>query len=237
MSARKNNSKKGLILVVVLVGIVFLPGMALRWAIAQSVKNKAPEMIGPARNYSVKVKAGLFDIIQGKIPSLVIRGKDVRPSTGVAIDRLDVELKGIRFKPDQTITDVQSTDFIASVSETSLSDFLNTHRPDMKNAKVSMEDGILLLSASPKIMATRTPVTLQCTLKIVDNIRLNLEVNRLIARGVKVPGFVRGKLQHELNPVFDAQQIGLDARLNTVGIANGAITLTGNADVRSALIR
>jgi hypothetical protein len=229
------NKKKWAWALVIPVVLCFGPGAFVRWKIEQAVKEKLPDMIGPARSYTVSVKGGLFEIIKGHIAAVNIRGNGVRLANGLTIDRLDIRLQGIKFKPDQTITDVQSTDFAAVVTEQGLSEFLTNARPDMKDSKISLADNRLTLSASLRILATRTPVTLECSLRIDEATKLNLVIDRLIARGVNVPGFVRGKLMHDLNPVFDTQQMGIDAKLRSVQIANGAITLTGNADVKGAL--
>lgn len=237
MTNRKRSSKKWLVALIVVAAISGAPGAAMRWKIGQSVKEKAPEMISPARLYSVSVKGGAFDIIKGRIEAINIRGYDVRLANGLTIDRLDVRLKEIRFKPDQTITDVQSADFSAILTESNLIDFMSVSRPDMKDAKVVLDDGILKLSVSPRVLATRTPVTLECSLQIEEDTRLNLVINRLVARGIRVPGFVKEKLTKDLNPVFDTSQMDFDAKLKSVDVSNGAITLKGNADVRQALAR
>lgn len=227
--------KKWALALVIPVVLCFGPGAFMRWKIEQAVKEKMPDMIGPARSYSVSVRGGLFEIIKGCIGGVNIRGNGVRLANGLSIDRLDIKLKGIKFKPDQTITEVQSTDFTAIVTEQGLSEFLANARPDMKDSKVSLADDHLTLSASPRILATRTPVTLNCSLRIDGGVKLNLVIDRLVARGVKAPGFVRGKLMHDLNPVFDTQQMGIEAKLNSVRIANGAIALTGSADLKNSL--
>ena len=237
MAVRQRRSRKWLIALIVIAAICLAPGALLRYLIGQSVAAKMPEMIGPARSYSVGVSGGLFEIVQGRIDNIDIQGNDVKLANGIVIDRLDVDLKGIRFKPDQTVTDVATTDFSASVTEKNLSDFLATSRPDMRDAKISFDDGKLLLSASTRVLATRTPVTIEGTLRIVNASKLNLILNRCTARGICVPGFMRGRIMHDVNPVLDTQQIGMGAKLKSVNISDGTITITGNANVRQALVK
>ena len=225
-----------LLIVAILVAVAcFAPGAILRWSIGQSVAAKMPELIGPARSYSIGVSGGLFEIIQGKLDKVDIRGSGVNLSNGVAVDRLDVGLQGLRFKPNRTVTDIRSADFSASVTEQNLTDFFASSRPDMPGAKITLDDGKLSLSASPRIFATRTPVSLEGTLRIVDGKKLILVLSRLRARGIRVPGFVRGRIMRDINPVLDTGQLSMGAKLNSVDISNGAIIITGTADVKQVL--
>jgi hypothetical protein len=237
VAVKKNGRKRWLIVLIVIAAVCFAPGAVLRWKIGQSVEAKMPELIGPARSYSVAVSGGLFEIIRGRIDKLDICANDVKLPNGLVLDQLDADLKGIRFKPDQTVTDVKTTDFAAIVTEKNLSDFLEGTRSDMRGAKVSLDGGKLCLSASPRVFAARTPVSIEGTLKIVNGSRLNLVLNRCVARGICVPGFIKGRIMHDLNPVLDTEQMGIGAKLNSVEISNGAITVTGKADLKQALAK
>lgn len=225
-----------LITVLILIAVIgFAPGAIVRWAIEQAVAGKVSGMLGTARSYSVDVSGGLFDIVRGRVNQVSIRGNDVKLSNGVVVDRLDVDLCGVRFKPNQTITGVQSTAFTALLSEGNMNDYLRASRSDLSDAKVSLADGKLSLTARPRVMAIRTPVRVEGTMCIVEGTKLNLVLNRLSARGIRVPGMIRGRIQHDLNPVLDTQQMGMGAKLTRVAIANGEITLCGTADVERAL--
>jgi len=217
---------------ILVAAVCFAPGAILRWRIGQSVAGRMPQLIGPARSYSVGVSGGLFEIIHGRIDKVDIRGSGVNLSNGVEVDRLDVGLRGVRFKPDRTVTDIRSAEFSAWVTEKNLNDFFASSRPDMPGAKITLDDGKLSLSASPRIFATRTPISLEGTLRIVDGKKLILVLNRLRARGIRIPGFMRRRIMHDINPVLDTQKMGIGARLNSVDISDGAIRVTGTADVK-----
>lgn len=222
--------------IILMIAIVCLaPGALIRWKIEQTVQGKVAGMLGTARSYSTSVSGGLFEILGGRLKQVDIRGNDVKLSNGVVVDRLDVELSGVHFKPDKTITSVEKTAFAASLSEASLNDYLRSSRSDMSDANVSLVDGSLCLTAKPRILAMRTPVRVEGTMRIVQGTKLYLVLNRLSARGMRVPGFVRGHIQHDLNPVLDTQQMGMGAKLTKVAITDGEITLSGTADVKQAL--
>ena len=230
-------ARKLLWILLMIAAIIFSPGAILRWKIGQSVAAKMPELVGPARSYSAGVSGGLFQMLCGRIDSINIRGKGVKLASGVQLNRLDINLTGVRFKPDQTVTSIESTVFSASVTQRDLNYFFATSRPDMSNAKISLDDGKLALSASPRVMAVRTPVSLEGTLQIVKGTRLNLVLNKLRARGMRVPGFVRGRIMRGINPVLDTQQMGIDAKLSSVKIDDGKLTASGSADVSKALAK
>ena len=219
-----------------IIAVVCLsPGALIRWKIEQTVAGKVVGMLGTARSYSVSVSGGLFEILRGRVKQVDIRGNDVKLSSGVVVDRLDVNLSGVEFKPDQTLTGVESTAFTAFLSEGNMDDYLRASRSDLSDADVSLTDGKLSLTARPRVMAIRTPVRVEGTMRIVQGTKLYLVLNRLSARGIRVPGMIRGHIQHDLNPVLDTQQMAMGAKLTQVAITNGKITLSGTADVRQAL--
>jgi hypothetical protein len=225
-----------IILTLLIIAVVCLaPGTLIRWTIEQAVAGKVSGMLGTARSYSVDVSSGLFDILRGRLQKVDIRGNDVKLSNGVVVDRLDVNLSGVHFKPNQTVTGVDSTAFTASLSEGNMDDYLRASRSDLSDADVSLTDGKLSLTARPRVLAIRTPVRVEGTMRIVQGTKLYLVLNRLSARGMRVPGMIRGHIQHDLNPVLDTQQMGMGAKLTKVAIANGEIELSGTADVKQAL--
>lgn len=173
--------------------------------------------------------------MRGKLPRISIRGTDVRLKNGVVVNRLDVMLKGVHFKIDQSISDVDNTTFTALLSQDHLRNYLRASRSDMSEADVTLSDGKLMLTAKPRVMGIKTPVKVECTMEIVDNAQLKIVVNKLSARGVKVPGFVRGRIQRDANPVLDTREMGIGAKLTKVTIAKGNIALCGTADVKQAL--
>ena len=226
----------GFILIIVIIAAICLaPGAILRAKIAHSVGARAASKLGHARRYSVDVTGGLIGLLQGRIQCVSINGVNVRLSNGMIVDKLDVILDGVHFKPNQTVTSVEHTGFSASLSEANLDEFLRGTQKDMRDANVVLADDKLCLSAKPRVLAMKTPVRVEGTLEIVKGSKLYLVVRRLTARGIRVPGFVRGRIMHDVNPVLDTSLMGVDAHLKSVVIANGSIQLAGSADVTKAL--
>lgn len=220
---------------VMILFICLSPAAFVRSKIEQSIEAKAPSLLGPAKSYNVSVTGGLLGIIRGQLEEIDIRGNDVRLSNGVVVDRLDVILKGVRFTRDQTVTDVHRTSFAASLSEHNLEDYLRRSRSDMADADVSLGNGKVSIAAKPRIMLIKTPVRVEGEIQIVQATKLYVILSSLSARGVRVPGIVRGHIQHNLNPVLDTAQMGMGMKLSKVAIRKGAILLTGTADVKRAL--
>lgn len=226
---------KTVIVPLAILAIFLSPGALIRWKIEQAVVEKAPGLLGPARSYSASVTGGVIDIVRGRVPKIRLRGNEVRLENGIVVDRLDVILSGVRFKFDQTITGVDSAEFSASLSQKNLRDYVRKSRSDMAEAEVELSSGKLVLSAKPRVIGIKTPVLLEGTMQIVDNTKLNVILSKLTARGIRVPGFVRGRIQHDINPVMDTTQMGMQAKLTKVEIKKGEITLSGTADVKQAL--
>lgn len=223
--------------IAIIIAVVCLgPGALIRWKIEQAVSAKLGGMLGAAKSYSVHVSGGLFEMLGGKIKQIDINGKNVKLSNGVVVDRLDVLLSGVHVKPDQTVTGVDTTAFTAVLSEPNLNDYLRASRSDMRDANITLTDGKLLLTAKPRVLAMKTPVSLEGSMQIVRGTRLDMVLSKLSAHGIRVPGFIRGKIQHDINPVLDTEQMGMGARLSKVAIQDGQIALTGTADVKQALV-
>lgn len=225
------------IVAVLVAGVCILPGSILRWKIGQSVAAKMPELVGPAQSYSANVTGGLIGIILGRIERIDITGRKVKMSNGIIVDRLDIGLSGVRFKPDQTVTRVESASFSALVTEDDLNNWLATSRPDLHDGHITIENGRLIVRAKPKVLLLRTPVKVEGTLRILDGSKLYMVLKKVSTRGVRVPGFVRGRIEHDINPILDAEQLGIGARLKSVQVSNGTIIVTGTADVNKALAK
>lgn len=228
---------KPLIGVTLIAAICILPGSILRWKIGQSVAAKMPELIGPAQSYSADVTGGFIGILRGRIEKIDITGRKVKMSNGVIVDRLDIALSGVHFKPDQTVTRVESASFAASVIEDDLNNWLATSRPDLHDGHIAIENGKIIVRAKPRVLLLRTPVKVEGTLRIIENNKLYLVLKTVSTRGIRVPGFVRGRIEHDINPILDAEQMGIGAKLKSVNVTNHAITITGTADVNKALAK
>jgi len=225
------------IVVILVAAVCLLPGSILRWKIGQSVAAKMPELIGPAQSYSANVTGGLIGILRGRIERIDITGRKVKMSNGVVVDRLDIGLSGVHFKPDQTVTRVESAGFAALVTQDDLNNWLATSRPDLHDGHITIENGRLIVRAKPKVLLLRTPVKVEGTLRILDGSKLYMVLKNVSTRGIRVPGFVRGRIEHDINPILDAEQMGIGAKLKSVRVTDGAITVTGTADVNKALAK
>jgi len=225
------------IVVILVAAVCLLPGSILRWKIGQSVAAKMPELIGPAQSYSANVTGGLIGILRGRIERIDITGRKVKMSNGVVVDRLDIGLSGVHFKPDPTVTRVESAGFAALVTQDDLNNWLATSRPDLHDGHITIENGRLIVRAKPKVLLLRTPVKVEGTLRILDGSKLYMVLKNVSTRGIRVPGFVRGRIEHDINPILDAEQMGIGAKLKSVRVTDGAITVAGTADVNKALAK
>jgi hypothetical protein len=65
--------------------------------------------------------------------------------------------------------------------------------------------------------------------------QLVLDLKKIDVGWLPTPGFAREYIEGRVNPVFDAADIGFDARIDSVSIAPGFVTLTGTLDLVKAL--
>lgn len=222
--------------VMIVLALCLSPGAAIRTKIASSVAASAPDMLGPGK-YSVDVTGGLIGLLRGRIEKIDIHGSDVKMSNGMIVDRLNVGLNGVHFKRDQTVTKVESTGFAASVSEDNLTDYLRASRGDMKEAEITLADGRLCYAGRPRVLGLKVKVKAEGTLDLDGNTKVHMSLCKCSGAGIKTPGMVRGWIERRINPVFDATQMGVDAKLKSVEVAKGAIALAGTADVNKKLAK
>jgi len=221
------------------LSIALLSGCAgnkIRREVEKGIAKVLPEKIGPAKSYDVKVWASTMKILDGKLDSVDIVGKDVKLPNGLKLAELDVTVKDIRFDPrSREVKSCGETTYSATLSEEELGLYLKRTFPDVPALAVDLKTDRIGVAASPSMTGIRVNIKAEATLDIEKQRFLTLGLRKVTVAGVPTPGFARDYIATKVNPVFDADEIGFDAKISSAKIKDEAVTLTGDLNLMKAL--
>jgi len=207
-------------------------GGSITRKVEKGIAQSLPGLIGPAKSYKVKVYGSTVDMLRSRMDGIDISGEGVELKNGLAIARLEVSLKGVRFNADsRQITKCDDTQFSASLAQEELRRYLKKTYPDIPGLEVRLRDGVLWASASPSLIGLTASIEAESALKIRSHSQLVLDLRKVTVAGLPAPGFAREYIEKRLNPVFDASALGYDATVDSVSIRGGYLTISGKLDL------
>lgn len=217
-------------------GIIGCGGNMVRRQIESSVAKSMTEMIGPAVSYKVRAYGPTLRMVNGKLDGLDIVGIGVRLSNKMTLARLDVRIRDLAVDTDsKKLNRVGTTSYCASLDQSELCRYLTGRYPDVTGLKVALRQGFLTVSAKPGISRLRAGVQVDAELEVRERRMLALNFTSLKVAGVGAPGFARDLLEARLDTIFDANDIGYDARIDSAAISPGLLTLTGSLDLMKTI--
>ncbi|MBX3115189.1 MAG: LmeA family phospholipid-binding protein [Fimbriimonadaceae bacterium] len=114
----------------------------------------------------------------------------------------------------------------AVVTEQAIANLLTKQAPGgLKDFQVSISGGLIYVEAKAQIVVT-IPVKAVCTLEIEDGKRLMVRLKQVDVMGGGAKNLVEGQLA-KINPIFDAGDLPIDVRLETVEADAGQVVLHG----------
>lgn len=227
----------GLLLVLIMLVMCGCGGRARR-KVEEGIAKSLPDIIGPARSYHVTVTGSLFGMMRGNLREIKITGREVEIKNALILSRLDVTLTNVEFDPDtRVVKKVDSTDFSATMSEEDLNVYLAKTYPNIPDLGASLRDCLIVVSAAPSLSAAKVHIRAEATLNVLAERRLVMDLKKITAGGLPAPWFARNYIEKKLNPVFDAADLGFDARIASVRLHRGSMTLTGQLNLMKAIVR
>ncbi len=120
---------------------------------------------------------------------------------------------------------------VAEVLEDDLAAFLEAQAPGgLREFSVRAEDGRLNVRAK-KTLLVDLKVTATASLRIVDERQLWIDVESVDVMGAGAKNLVQSQIDR-INPVLDAGDLPVDARLETVEVGDGKVVLRGTVSPR-----
>jgi hypothetical protein len=213
---------------------------AINRSAERKIRDALPDLLGPARAYSVHVSGAATRTAQGHLARVTVDGDDVDLSNGLLLDRLHLDLKNVEVDTGrrrvQRIGDVR---FVATVGENSLDEFLAGESPEgepIRNIRVLLEsNNSVTLSADRVVLGAGVPFRLTGPLRIVGPQRIEIDPTRLTVIGIPLSGAPLRFLKQRFESAIDLSSMPFAVRLTGVQTQPGKLILSGTADVTSLL--
>jgi len=211
-------------------------GGGIRRKVESGIAKSLQQRLGPAKAYSVKASGSTMSILGGKLDAVEISGEEVRLAKGITVARLDVSIKDLTVDTDtQAIKRCKSTTYSAAVSEAELERYLVKRYPDIPGLTITLLRDQARVEATPGVAGVMVSIVAEAALGVRDGQRLVLDLKKINVGWLPTPGFAREFIEGRINPVFDAADLGFDARIDSVRIEPGFAVLAGTLDLVKAL--
>jgi len=220
-----------------MTGLLALAGCnPVKEEVEKSVAQSLPEAIGPAKSYEVRAYGSTFRMMKGKLDGLDIVGTDVRLANGMTVSRLDVVIRDLLFDTGtRQVKRVKTTDFKAALAESELSRYVAKRYPKVPELKVGLMEGFVRVSARPGVSRVRASVVADADLLIRRQRIIALDLRKLKVAGIGAPGFAREYIDSHLDEIFDAKDLGFDARIRSAEVRPRLLTLSGDLDLMKVM--
>ncbi len=159
-----------------------------------------------------------------------IEGRNVKVPNGISVSLLIVKIRDIAFDTGKkTIKKAASTEYWATLNEAELTRYLTSKYPNVPGLKISLNNGTIGLAASPAVSVIKVGLQADAALEIRDERTLVLNLKSLKVAGIGTPDFAREYIDSKLGTIFDARDLGFDARIKDAVIDRGTLTLSGGS--------
>ncbi|HLT46069.1 MAG TPA: DUF2993 domain-containing protein [Rubricoccaceae bacterium] len=201
--------------------------------VEREIERELPGVIGPADGYEVDV-AGLRTST-GEAERVTVLGRRVRPAGAPVLDRLDLELLGVRYDRDARRLDrVEHARATARVLPADLAPFLDTHR-NVRDPAITLRppDGATL-RFRPEAGGFAVPegVAVEMTGRLVAEAgRVRFDVSEVRAAGIDLGATVARRLSEAIDPIVDLTDTRARLQVTAVRVEAGAVVAEATGDL------
>jgi hypothetical protein len=213
---------------------VALAGCDVSGRVEREVEAALAEAVGPAESYDVEVEG--LSVRSGEAERVTAVGRRVRPEGAPVLDRLDLDLRGVRYdRGARRLERVESARGTVRLAPADLAAFLET-RDGVREASVSLEAPD---RATVRVRPDLGGVSLPSGAAVEVGGRLagagrevRFEVESVRALGLDLGGTVARRLSGVLNPLVDLGGARPALDVTDVRVENGAVVVevTGDLD-------
>lgn len=208
-------------------------------AAERRIRDALPDLIGPARQYRAHVENAPDQTIQGRLATVLIDGDDVELPTGLVVDRLHLELKGVEVDTARkAVRRVREAQFTITISQKTLDQFLVGEMPEgetIRNTRVALGNDAVTISAERVVLGVGVPFHLTGPLRVAGPQRVEIDPTRLTVVGIPISGLPLRFLKSRLESGVDLSRLAFPVQLTGVQTLPGQLTLRGTADVEAIL--
>ncbi|MCC6731242.1 MAG: DUF2993 domain-containing protein [Chthonomonadales bacterium] len=211
-------------------------------AAERRIRDALSRYVGPARAWRAHVDNPAERTVRGRIGRVSIEGERVGMGQNLVLDTLEIEMRDVDVDVGSSrVRSIGPTSFRAVVREADLNAYLRSAEDGSDAAarveRVELRNGALRISATYAVLGGRVPFRATVAPRLAGPTRLEFDPRRMSVAGVPVPlpAGVLAWLARRLDAGFDFGALPFPLRVTAFTVADGAITVDGNADVMPLL--
>lgn len=222
--------------VCILIGAIGCADRVVKNEVEKTVTGSLPNLIGPADSYSVRASGSGFRIINGHIRGLTITGTNVHLRAGVTLATMEADISDIALDTHtRQIRSIGATEFSGSMSQTELTRYLASRYPKIPALKVELGDNLATISVRPGISGFSMGISASAAVQVRSETIVGLDLKSLKVAGLSTPSIAREALDPLLDSLFDANDLGVDAKVKSATVTPGYLHMTGTLDLMKAM--
>lgn len=221
------------------LALLAVTGCNLTGRVEEEIASQLPRAIGPADDYAVTVEG--LRARSGEADRVAVVGTRVRPEGAPVLDRLDLELRGVRFdRGERRLERVDTAEATARILPSALAAFLET-RDGVRSATVTLRPpDEATIRIRPDIGDLRLPsgatVELTGRLSSADG-QVRFDVDEVRALGLDLGDTVARRLSGAINPVVDLAGTTPTLDVTGVRVEGGAVVVEATGDLAGLDLR
>ncbi len=168
------------------------------------------------------------DIAIGSIDATL---RDLRLPVGLVLDYVKLDADGAAVRIDPVGISLKRAALVeVGIGERSLQAFLNLKAPGgLEDFRVHIRGGKVHVEAIKRVLVA-VPARAVCSLRVVDETKLYVDVEDVQMLGAGVKDMVQGQLD-QMNPIVDLAQLPVKAMIKEIVVDDGQVTLRGTAEL------
>lgn len=202
------------------------------------IRDALPDLLGPARQYRAHVESAPDRTVQGRLARVTVDGDDVELPNGLLLDQLHLELQGVEVDTGRRrVEKVREARFTANISEATLNHFLVGEMPEgetIRNTRLGLSDNMVTITAERVVLGLGVPFRLSGPVHLTGR-RVELDPQRLVVIGIPISGRPLQFLLQKFEAGVDLSVLPFPVQVTDVQVRQGAVLLSGTADVETIL--
>ena len=214
-----------------LLAVLVASGCSVSGRIESEIESALPEALGPAQSYDATVEGARLS--DGTAERIAIVGERVARQDAPVVDRLDVELRGVRYdRKTKRLLGADSAQATATLLASDLSAYLDRQR-GVGDARITLQaPDRARVRVEGEIRGVRLPVAAEVSGRLATREgTVWLDVEDVRAGGVGLGGALAGQLEERINPIVDLTDESLVLRVTGVRVEGDALVLEATGDV------
>ena len=211
---------------------VTMLGCATEGGVEDRLEEALEQELGPAEEYQVDVEG--LNAGRGEADLILAEGIRVQPERGPTIDRIQIEMRGVRYDRDlKRLVRAESVRAVAWLRPNDIELYAEREQR-VRSAAVTLEQpDRMRMRFRPEL---GLPIPVNVMAEVVGTIQgrgseLHYVVSEATAAGFDLDDGIADRLTRVINPIVDLSELPLDLEVTSVVIENGALRVDATGDV------